>query len=230
MRTRWSRGLYQLLMSSVFTLFLEALTGVQGLVADTHFFGSGFDQTLPGGALAVHTDFHYNPQIKLTRRVNVFLYLNHEWREEYGGALELWSATPQSLATAKPKPFRLEKAVAPLWNRMFIFATGDRTFHGHPMPLNTTSRTRRSIAMYYHANGAVKSELHLGESYAREQPAETTLECSGIPPHHHGTKWPPCESFDAVGARRPGMNCGSNARSLRAGLAAHLGDGELAGW
>lgn len=244
MRTPWSRGIYQMMMSPAFTLFLEELTGIHGLVADPSFTGSGFDQTLPGGSLAIHTDYHYNPAIKLTRRVNVFVYLNHDWKEEYGGNLELWSATPASASTPTPFPHRLEKTVSPIWNRMFVFSTGDRTFHGHPMPLNTTTRNRRSIAMYYHANDSPKeevrgntvavasdwvnvacewqseqrlfSQVHQGVTYSTELPDPTTLKCSGVPPHHVGTMWPTCEDFERVGGRRKGQNCRTNSAELRA--------------
>ena len=121
MATPYARGLYSLLISPGFTQFLEALTGIDGLVADSAFVGSGFDQTLPGGSLAIHTDFAFNRRLNLIRRVNVFLYLNPDWEEEYGGHLELWSATAQSVGTYEPKPHRMEGKVLPIFNRMFIF-------------------------------------------------------------------------------------------------------------
>ena len=81
------------------------------------------------------------------------------------------------------------------FNRMFIFATGDRSFHGHPRPLNTTTRTRRSIAMYYYRNGYADhpQETHNGVMYVREKPRR--LVCSGTPEHHKSTVFPPCRLF-----------------------------------
>ena len=48
-------------------------------------------QTLPGGKLAVHADFNRYEEYDMHRRVNVFIYLNPNWEESYGGHLELWS-------------------------------------------------------------------------------------------------------------------------------------------
>ena len=172
MKSPYARGLYSLMLSPDFVDFLEALTGIKGVISDNSFTGSGFDQTLPGGSLGIHTDFHFNPRLKLVRRINVFLYLNHDWRPEYGGDLELWSATNESRGTPMPRPRKCVKRAQPLWNRLFVFATGDHTFHGHPMPLNTTDRNRRSVAMYYYTNGQAHSEVHEGETVLLEGGAQ----------------------------------------------------------
>ena len=166
MSTPYARSLYSLLLSPDFVYFLEALTGIQGIISDNSFTGSGFDQTLPGGGLAVHTDFHFNGALKLTRRVNVFIYLNPEWKESYGGHLELWSTTNESRGTYLPRPKELRKSIAPLWNRMLIFTTGDHTFHGHPMPLNTTSRNRRSIAQCVRTPRVCPDSAHTSSTLA----------------------------------------------------------------
>jgi len=73
-------------------LFLEALTGIDGLIPDPYFGGGGLHQIEPDGFLKVHADFNVHPKLKLDRRLNMLIYLNKEWREEYGGHLELWDA------------------------------------------------------------------------------------------------------------------------------------------
>ena len=51
--------------SSTFVSFLEKLTGIQDIIPDPHYRGSGVHQTLPGGNLDIHADFnrysHTNP-------------------------------------------------------------------------------------------------------------------------------------------------------------------------
>jgi hypothetical protein len=55
---------------------------------------------------------------------------------------------------------RCEAKVAPLFNRMVIFATTDFTYHGHPDPLQCPEgRTRKSIALYYFTNGRPPEEI-----------------------------------------------------------------------
>ena len=53
--------------------------------------GGGLHQTMRGGHLNIHADFStHHAHENWARRVNILLYLNEEWREEWGGELELW--------------------------------------------------------------------------------------------------------------------------------------------
>ena len=67
--------------SPPFLLFLEALTGIKGLIGDPYYRGGGVHQTLPGGKLDVHLDFNRHRKLGLDRRVNVLIYLNEGWEE-----------------------------------------------------------------------------------------------------------------------------------------------------
>jgi hypothetical protein len=126
------------------------LTGIQGLVPDPHLWGGGLHQILPGGKLAVHADFNKYPHFKLDRRLNVLVYLNRDWQEQWGGQLELWNRDMT----------RCEQRILPLFNRMVCFSTTDSSFHGHPDPLRCPAdRTRRSLALYYYSNGRPAEEI-----------------------------------------------------------------------
>src|SRR5258706_1372090 len=70
-------------------LWLEALTGIDGLIPDPYFGGGGLHQIEPGGFLKVHADFNVHPKLKLDRRLNMLVFLNKGWREEWGGHLAL---------------------------------------------------------------------------------------------------------------------------------------------
>jgi hypothetical protein len=130
------------LNAAAFVEFLERLTGIAGLVPDPHFEGGGLHQIVPGGHLGVHVDFNRHPRTGLERRLNVLLYLNRDWSEEYGGALELWSANPR----------RCEQRIVPTFNRLVVFSTTDRSYHGHPEPLSCPQgMTRKSLALYYYS-------------------------------------------------------------------------------
>ena len=37
----------------------------------------------------MHTDFNFIKERKLYRRLNLLIYLNSDWKDEYNGALEL---------------------------------------------------------------------------------------------------------------------------------------------
>jgi len=136
--------------SGVFIDFLETLTGISGIIPDPHLRGGGMHQIRNGGFLEVHADFNYHERLGLHRRLNLLLYLNDDWREEYGGHLELWNADLT----------RCEKRILPVCNRMVIFSTTDTAYHGHPEPLNCPiDRARNSLALYYYSKDRPAREL-----------------------------------------------------------------------
>jgi len=98
-------------------------------------------QTPSGGHLNIHADFTGHPHHPTwQRRVNVILYLNDGWQEEWGGALELWSADMT----------RCVDRIPPLFNRVAIFNTDKESFHGLPDPIKCPEGvTRKSLALYY---------------------------------------------------------------------------------
>jgi hypothetical protein len=120
--------------------FLETLTGIGNLMPDPYFEGGGLHQIEPGGFLKVHADFNWHPRLRLDRRLNLIVYLNQDWREEYNGHLELWDRS-MSLAVRK---------VLPVFNRAVVFSTTSWAYHGHPEKLACPpGQTRKSLALYY---------------------------------------------------------------------------------
>jgi hypothetical protein len=138
------RNLIHELNSGYFLELLEQITGINNLVADTKLVGGGLHQIERGGKLNVHVDYSHHPNNRLNRRLNLILYLNENWREEYGGHFEIWDR----------KVRRCEHRIAPLVNRCVLFATSSYSFHGHPEPLACPEgMTRKSVALYYYSNG-----------------------------------------------------------------------------
>lgn len=137
----YSRSLFHTLNSRPFLLFLEEMTGIPGLIPDPYFMGAGIHQVANGGHLDIHADFNVHKVMKLERRLNILIYLNPEWKEEWGGSFEIWDKQ----MTGKMASF------APIFNRMVCFSTGSDTFHGNPEKVNhPRGEPRRSIALYYY--------------------------------------------------------------------------------
>ncbi len=135
--------LAQCLNSGPFLAYLERLTGIQNLIADPSYFGGGVHWIENGGYLEVHADFNHLKKYNLERRINLLLYLNKDWKDEYAGGLELWDRATMTK----------RKTVAPVFNRSVIFSTVKEALHGHPTPLNTPPGVaRRSLALYYYTN------------------------------------------------------------------------------
>lgn len=152
------------LNSAPFLDFLSEVTSIPALIGDSYFIGGGMHQIERGGKLGIHADFNHHPMTGLDRRLNVLLYLNENWREEYGGDFELWDRTMRHCV----------KKVAPLFNRLVVFSTTDYSFHGHPDPLNCpVGVTRKSLALYYYTNGRPATEISGKHSTMfRARPAE----------------------------------------------------------
>ena len=138
------------LNSITFLDFLSAVTGIPNLISDPRFDGGGLHQIVRGGKLGVHADFNRHRVYNLDRRLNLLLYLNKDWREEYGGHLQLWSRDMT----------RCDARVLPIFNRVMLFGTTDFTYHGHPDPLQCPEdTTRKSLALYYFSNGRPAEEI-----------------------------------------------------------------------
>jgi 2OG-Fe(II) oxygenase superfamily len=137
----YTRVFMAVLKSANFVGFLERLTGIEHIVPDPRFYGSGVHVIAKDGYLGVHADFNWNPGLALHRRVNCFVFLNPDWDEEWGGHLEFWNKEMD----------QCHQRIAPHMGRFAVFSTTDFTYHGHPNPLATPDdRARRSMALYYY--------------------------------------------------------------------------------
>ncbi len=137
----YTRQLFYALNSRPVLAFLEELTGIKGLIPDPYFAGGGIHVVSNGGHLDIHADFNHHGGMNLERRVNMLIYLNKDWREEYGGSFEVWNED----MTAKVAGF------VPQFNRMCIFNTSSTSWHGNPETVNhPDGEPRKSIALYYY--------------------------------------------------------------------------------
>src|ERR1700689_2935903 len=135
------RSLFYSFNSTPFIGFIENLTGIKGLIPDQHFAGAGFHEVSEGGHLDIHADFNLHPMMRLERRINVLIYLNKGWREEYGGCFEIWGT----------KMTRCCKRIVPGFNTCVVFNTSSTSFHGNPVQVkHPGGQPRRAIALYYY--------------------------------------------------------------------------------
>ena len=146
-----TKALVHFLNSQPFLEFLQTLTGIkETLIPDPYFEGGGFHEIKPGGFLKLHIDFHKNRHLDLDRRLNLLIYLNEDWEENYGGHFELWNKDMTEGVTK----------ILPVFNRVAIFSTSAISWHGHPDPLTCPpDRSRKSLALYYYSNGRPANEI-----------------------------------------------------------------------
>jgi|688.fasta_scaffold227430_2 Rps23 Pro-64 3,4-dihydroxylase Tpa1-like proline 4-hydroxylase len=145
-----AREFIRFLNSQVFIDFLSNLTGIENLIPDPYLAGGGYHELKPGGFLKIHSDFNKHPTTKLDRRINVLVYLNKNWKSEYGGQFELWNETMTECV----------KKIEPDFNTMAIFSTTSKSYHGNPGIIKCEEgNSRKSIAMYYYTNGRPQHEV-----------------------------------------------------------------------
>jgi len=135
------RELIDELHSPRFLAYLEALTGFRGIVADAALANGGVHFMKPGGYLRLHHDEYIHPERDtLRRRLNLLLYLNEGWREDYGGHLELWSADGARA---------LEK-ILPTCNRCVITSI-EENVHGVPDGVRCPDGDiRKTLILWYY--------------------------------------------------------------------------------
>lgn len=142
------RAVMEFFSSGEMLQFFSQLTAIDGLHPDPGYLGGGVHRIDEGGKLSVHADFNIHPETGLHRRLNALLYLNKEWKPEYGGELELWDGAMSAC----------QATVAPLFNRMMVFRITDDAFHGHPEPWRASGYARLSFAFYYYTDNRPEQE------------------------------------------------------------------------
>ncbi len=137
----YTRALFYALNARPTLFFLEEMTGIKGLIPDPYFQGGGIHVTQNGGHLDIHADFNHHATLNLERRLNILIYLNKDWQDDYGGAFEIWSDGMKHKVDS----------FTPVFNRMCCFSTSSDSWHGNPEPVNhPKGDPRRSIALYYY--------------------------------------------------------------------------------
>lgn len=139
--------------SREFLYSIGRITGIDKLIYDPWYFGGGTHCNRAGQELDPHIDFNRHPIRHRHRRLNLIVYLNHEWQDDWGGSLELHSDP-----YAKNGEVTL---VTPLYNRCIIFETTGNSWHGFSLiqpPAGKLDILRRSIALYFYSEDRAVDE------------------------------------------------------------------------
>ena len=144
------RRMLRELNSRQFILFLETLTGIEGLLPDPYYIGGGVHISGRGDFLKIHADFNWHHKLQAYRRVNALLYLSDDWKPEWKGAIEFWD---RDMTQAKA-------SALPINNRLVIFSTGEHSNHGQ-RELNQCPPEvfRKVLNLYYYTTRREDDDL-----------------------------------------------------------------------
>ena len=113
------------LNSDSFLNVLKSITGLKGLLKDTHNdIGqwAGIRAMVPGAYQSIHSDARKHPHLGIEKRITLVGYLNKEWTEKDSGYTEVWN---NDMTKCVDK-------VAPKYNRVLIFENTEKSYHGVP--------------------------------------------------------------------------------------------------
>ncbi len=138
------KKLSDLLSSKEYVEMWSNLTDVPDLLSDPKLTGGGIHETNSGGHLDVHVDFNYVEDEQVHRRLNILIYFNKDWKEEYGGYLDVWDTD------VKKRYGYFE----PKFNRACGFLTSEISYHGVTPLTCPPDIMRKSFATYYYTKEA----------------------------------------------------------------------------
>ncbi len=133
------------LNSSNGLIWLEKITGIQGLLPDPHLTGAGYSRSFNGDSLKSHTDFNWNDQLRLHRKLTLIVYLSEDWKEEYNGHIEFYDDDNQ----------RVIQRIFTKFNRCVIWQYHKRGFHGYPTPIQCPEHiSRNTLRLFYYISNS----------------------------------------------------------------------------
>ncbi|MDD0852542.1 2OG-Fe(II) oxygenase [Halobacteriovorax sp. GB3] len=97
---------------------ITEVTNMKGLSADNTLYAGGLSMMRHGDFLNPHIDNSHDQDRKVYRRLNLLYYVTPEWKEEFGGNLELWDKKVK-------KPVTIESR----FNRLVIMETNPWSWH-----------------------------------------------------------------------------------------------------
>lgn len=133
------------LHSSTFLKWLQEVTDTVDLIPDPHLVGAGYAKAFNGDSLKIHSDFNWNDQLRLHRRLSFIIYLNEDWKEKWGGSLDFYDTNRKDVISS----------VVPGPGNLVIWSYDNLAFHGYPDPMKTpTGVSRKNLRLFYYVSNA----------------------------------------------------------------------------
>ena len=142
-------------MNSIeFSNLISELASIKPLYSDDGLNGGGLHIHKSGGRLNPHLDYSIHPKLGLQRKLNIIIYLNSSWNDDWGGDLGLWDSDLNSKL-----PRKIIKRIKPTFNSAVIFDTTQNSWHGMVGDIKSPpGQYRKSLALYYLTDPAENAE------------------------------------------------------------------------
>lgn len=132
--------------------WLSNITGISDLIPDPYLVGAGYSRSFTGDHLGIHTDFNWNESLKLHRMLSMILYIEPDWKPEYGGDIVFKDFNNTQVV----------QKVSAKFNRCVIWRHHKRGFHGYPDPLTSPSDiSRKTFRLFFYVSNATHNTQDL---------------------------------------------------------------------
>jgi len=138
------------LASNDFTEWLTSITNIPSLESVPDRLGYGLHQGANNSFLDVHVDYNIHPIKKLYRKLNLILFFNSEWKDSWGGHLELWDKDVKNCI----------QKISPVLNRCVIFECSSVSYHGYKKITVPEGITRKSYYQYFFTPIPLNTNYH----------------------------------------------------------------------
>ncbi len=134
------KNLIDTMYSEEFLSIISKITGIDNLEIDPYLNAGGIHAYPRFGRSGIHLDYNIHPITGKERRISILLYMNKNWKDEWGGKLKVWDDKLDNETVINHS----------LWNTAVIFRTNGLAYHGFPEPIMCPEGVyRKAIGIYY---------------------------------------------------------------------------------
>ncbi|MCE7797468.1 2OG-Fe(II) oxygenase [Sphingobium sufflavum] len=139
---------------------IARLTGLEGLDPDVDLYAGGISAMSKGAYLRPHLDNSHDRKRQRYRVLNLLYYVTPDWREEFGGSLQLWDEGPRGPARTFPSRF----------NSLVIMVTNKASWHS----VNEVRHDGRRccVSNYYFSRQSPDAEEYFHATSFRGEPGQ----------------------------------------------------------
>ena len=150
--------------SQEFCDWIESVTGVQKSFVTDDAMGAGLHQGKNGSFLDIHIDYSMHHIQHVYRRLNLLIFFNPNWKDEWNGHTELWN---ENMTVC-------DKKVRPDFNRCVIFETTGNSYHGYGKINPPEEVTRKSFYTYFYTHENVSHKEGYHDTIFKARPDDST--------------------------------------------------------
>ncbi len=140
---------------------LTEITGIQSLLPDENLYAGGVSMMMKGHYLNPHLDNSHDRDRANYRVLNLLYYVTPDWKETYGGNLELWDNGLR----------QKNRVINSQFNRLVVMATHRSSWHS--VNLVSEESRRCCISNYYFSPVPLDTQDYFHVTSFRGRPGQT---------------------------------------------------------